>query len=433
MHTRERGAVNMFVFLMVLVLMLGAVFFGYSQYTEGKRLSAETHAAKAGEAKAKLAVLVRDHLLEDIRKVIGEAGTYKGRDGWNYNTDVEDAKKAGWAEASLPELANVTIPAQITTKVAEFGRDLKLASSLTNGLSDLLSQISTAYKVRSQELADAKSENVKLRGERASFETTVAQVNRDRSDDSNKASQANTELRQFVDAEFARKQNLIDTMRKENQDRRQELSDLQEKHKGEQRAWAKEKSLLEARIAAQAAAAKLQNAPEATDGKLLSASAATSLAYVDLGTKDMLPVGTVFKVADPRDGKHKAMGEVVSVERDRAQVRLFDVKDKFDFPVAGDVVSSPIYSPNVRRNVALLGRFGYPYSKDMVKAMFEKLGNKVHDKVGPGVDLIIVGDETLSEDGDAFVKVEDTDDYKRAMQLGVEFAPLHKVRAYLKQ
>lgn len=433
MHTRERGAVNMFVFLMVLVLMLGAAFFGYSQYDEAKRLTADRHTARTEVARMRLQVLVRDHLLEDIRKVIGEAGTYKGREAWDYGADIADAAKAGVTDAAIPELPNVTIPGQITTKVNEFGRDLKLASSLTNGLSDLLSQIGTAYKVRSQELADAKSSIAKLSGERSTFEATVAQVNKDRSTDSTSATQANTELRQFVDAEFARKQNLIDTMRKENQDRRTELSDLQEKQKGEQRAWAKEKSLLEARIAAQAAAAKLQNAPEATDGKLLSTSAATNLAYVDLGAKDMLPVGTVFKVADPRDGKLKAMGEVVQVERDRAQVRIFDVQDKFDFPVSGDVVSSPIYSPNVRRNVALLGRFGYPYSKDMVKAMFEKLGNKVHDNVGPGVDLIIVGDETLSEDGDSFVKVEDTDDYKRAMQLGVEFAPLHKVRSYLKQ
>jgi len=127
------------------------------------------------------------------------------------------------------------------------------------------------------------------------------------------------------------------------------------------------------------------------------------------------------------------MAKVKAVEQNRAQIQISDVKDKYDYPVAGDLVSSPIYSPGVRRQVALIGRFGYPYTKDMVKTILESLGNKVHDKVGPGVDLVILGDETLNEEGTEYVKVEDTDDYKLAYKLGAEFAPVNKIRPFLKQ
>jgi hypothetical protein len=428
MHTRERGAVNTMVFFITLVLMLGAFFFGYTQHDDAKNLRAQLASAKSDVAKSKLDRLVRDHLLEDIRKVIGETGTYKGRDGYNYE---EDVKEAGGAQ--LPELANVTIPSKVTEKVAEFAKDLGIPSSLTNGVADLLNQVTTTYRAKNTELADAKTQSTRLASEVAAAQRATAEVTTERGKESQAAAKSVADLRQHVTAEFANWRTQVDATRAEVAQRRTEISELSEKHKGELRVAAKEKSLLEARIASAAAVVKLHNPPEAADGDLLSASAATDLGYISLGTKDMLPSGAVFRVTDPRDGKLKAMAEVVGVERDRAQVRLYGVNDKFDYPVTGDKISSPIYSPGVRRNVALLGRFGYPYTKDTIKTVFKSLGNEVHDKVGPGVDLVIIGDETLSAEGDSFVKVEDTDDYKTAVALGVEFAPVHKIRQFLKQ
>lgn len=433
MHTRERGAVNTMFFLIIFVLMLGAGFFGYTQYDAAKQMEMRAQAAKAEAAKLKLERTVRDHLLEDIRKVIGEAGTYKGRQGWDYSADIDEAKKAGAEVAEVPEVANVTIPSQVTTKVDEFARDLRIPASLTNSLPDLLGQILQEYKKRGTELADAKSQVEKLRGERTSLEKSIAQINTERQGESSNVAKANEELRQHIDTNMADKQRLIDTMRNENNTRRTEISELTEKHKAEKRDLAKEISLRDARIAAAAATIKLVNPPQAPDGSVLSTSAKTGLGYIDLGTKDMLPVGAIFTITDPRDGKEKAKAVVKNVEKERAEVQIYGVKDKFDYPVQGDKISSPIYSPGVRRQVALIGRFGYPYTKDTIKEIFTSLGNTVHDKVGPGVDLVIIGDETLNAEGTEFVKVEDTEDYKLANTLGAEFAPVNKIRGFLKQ
>jgi len=433
MHTRERGAVNTMFFLIILVLMLGAGFFGYTQYDARKQMEARAETAKAEAARMKLERTVRDHLLEDIRKVIGEAGTYKGRQGWDYQADLAEAQKAGATVTEIPEIANVTLPAQVVTKVDEFARDLKIPVSLTNSLADLLGQIMAEYKKKTTELADAKTQLEKTRTERSELEKSLAQINTERAAEARQAAQSVADLRQHVDTNFKDKQSLVDRLVAENNQSRVNISDLTEKHKTEQLQWSKEKGVLSARVANAAAKIKLINPPDAADGHVLSTSAKTNLGYIDLGTKDMLPAGAIFTIADPRDGKAKAKAVVKNVSRDRAEIMIYDVKDPYDYPVQGDQISSPIYSPGVRRNVALIGRFGYPYTKDTVKEILESLGNKVHDKVGPGVDLVVIGDETLNADGSEYVKVEDSDDYKLASTLGAEFAPVNKIRGFLKQ
>lgn len=432
MHTRERGAVNTMFFIFTLVLLLGAVFFGFNQNTAVRNMESTVQAAQAEAAKLRFDRIVRDHLLEDIRKIVGEAGTYKGRPGWDYTADRDEARKYG-VEVGEPEIANVTLPVQVRTKFEETARDFKIPASLTSGLADFLGQVQGAYKAKVTEVADAKTELEKARAERAALERSLAQVNTDRAAEAQKAAQSVAELRQYIDSNIATKQTLIDTMIAENNQRRVDISDLTEKHKVDQRESSKEKELLKARIAAQASAVKLVNPPQAPDGSILSTSSKTNLGYIDLGTKDMLPVGAIFTISDPRDGKVKGMAEVKSVARERAEVMIYGVKDKFDYPVQGDQISSPIYSPGVRRQVALIGRFGYPYTKDTVKDLLVNLGNKVHDRVGPGVDLVVVGDETLNDEGTEFVKVEDSEDYKLASTLGAEFAPVNKIRSFLKQ
>ncbi len=433
MHNRERGAVNTMFFLVTLALMLGAAFFGYSQYDIGKSTQAALTARNAEIGKLRLEHAVRDHLLEDIRKVVGEAGTYKGREGWDYTDALEEARKAGVVDVAVPQLENVTIPSRITTKVAEFARELEIPASLTNGLPDLLGNVLTAFTAKKTAITDAKTQIAKLSADRTELEKANNTINAERAGEAQKASTAVAELRQYIDTNYLDKQRLIDTMRNENTQRRTEISELSEKHKLEQVESAKQIGLRDAKNAALAAAVKLHNPPEASDGAVLSCSATTNLGYINLGSKDMLPAGAVFTISDPRDGKHKGMAKVTKVEQERAQVQIYDIKDKFDFPVSGDVIASPIYSPGVRRQVALIGRFGYPYTKDMMKTILESLGNRVHDKVGPGVDLVILGDETLNDEGSAFLKVEETEDYKLASKLGSEFAPVNKIRGFLKQ
>jgi hypothetical protein len=175
------------------------------------------------------------------------------------------------------------------------------------------------------------------------------------------------------------------------------------------------------------------NAPDAADGIIIEASAATKKAFINRGRNDMLQAGTVFEVREPGKQAVRARARVVKVDANSAEVEVYDVADPVNFIARGDEITNPVYSPNVRRNIALIGRFSHPYSRSTVTTILESLGNKVYDRVEPSVDLVILGNETLNESGDGFVKVEDTPDFKLAQGLGVEFAPLHKISPFLKQ
>ena len=142
------------------------------------------------------------------------------------------------------------------------------------------------------------------------------------------------------------------------------------------------------------------------DAMVIEASQAAGRAWINIGRNDMLAVGTTFRITGPdADDGVKAHGTVRRIENDRAELIVTGVQDRFNFVARGDEVHNDLYSPNVRRNVYLLGRFGHPYSKPMVKKLLEKLGNSVSDKIGPGVDLVLVGSDEINEDGSGFTPI----------------------------
>jgi hypothetical protein len=79
-----------------------------------------------------------------------------------------------------------------------------------------------------------------------------------------------------------------------------------------------------------------------------------------------------------------------------------------------------------------MGRFSYPYNKPQLEMLLKNLGNTLVNKMGPGVDTVILGDDAVNEAGDGFTSVTDSAEYKLANELGVEFAPLRKIRDLLK-
>jgi hypothetical protein len=147
----------------------------------------------------------------------------------------------------------------------------------------------------------------------------------------------------------------------------------------------------------------------------------------------MLQPDTVFRVRAPKSDRVKAIATVTRVEQDRAEVLLTGVVDPIGNAVQdGDELYNDLYSPNSKRVIFMLGRFSYPYNKDMVEKLLKRLGNTVVAKMGPGVDTVLLGDDAVNEAGDGFAVVTDSADYKQATDLGVEFVPLRKVKDLLK-
>src|SRR5262249_46548856 len=178
-----------------------------------------------------------------------------------------------------------------------------------------------------------------------------------------------------------------------------------------------------------------RNPPDAVDGHVLVAKAGVPTAYINLGRKDMLMPGTMFRVKNRNSNEIKALAEVVRVEETQSEVRLSEVKDPVGDAVReGDELYNELYSPtgSNRRTIYLMGRFSYPYHKPELEQLLKRLQNKIVDKMQPGVDTVILGDDLPNEARDGLTPIADTPEFKDANYLGVEFVPLRKVRDLLK-
>jgi hypothetical protein len=83
------------------------------------------------------------------------------------------------------------------------------------------------------------------------------------------------------------------------------------------------------------------------------------------------------------------------------------------------------------RPTFLLGRFSYPYSRPGLPARLRPLGYDVVPQLGPGVQVVIVGDDAVNQAGDGFDSVKDSAEYREAQRLGIEMIPLRLLRSQL--
>ena len=79
-----------------------------------------------------------------------------------------------------------------------------------------------------------------------------------------------------------------------------------------------------------------------------------------------------------------------------------------------------------------MGRFGAPYGKEQLTNLLRRLGNRVVTKMAPGVDTVILGNDPVNEEGDGFASVQDSEEYKLATELRVEFAYLNQIADLIK-
>ncbi len=428
MQSRQCGAahINIFYFLVMLVLFLGAMGFGYLNLTQAIELEDSIKSYRAENRQLKVDLQVRDHYIEDIVKTVGEAGTYNGRDSFVY-VDPDDAN----ATETVKPLENVALPANIVASARAFASQAQIPESQATPLNALFTQAKQKLDAKDQRIADLTTQNTTVSTQLAKASSDVSEANQQKSTAITKLTTEKDELRQYIDSTFNTLKNDNNTLRQEVRSRQEELDTATEAHGQQVAELKKEINVQKAVIDARRRLTELINPPQEPDGAVISSSATVGKAWINLGRKDMLPRGTVFQISAPNRSGIKGYGRVIRLLSDRAEIELYDVADRYDPIIKGDLVRNDLYSPSLRRNIFLMGRFSYPMTKPIVRMALEKLGNKVHDKIGPGVDLIIVGDDTVNEEGDGFTPVTDTAEYKAALALGIEIATLNKVRDFL--
>jgi len=421
MLNRQRGAahVPMMFFLLLLVMFLGAVAFAFAANTKNGELTKQRNDAVNDLDVRKRRDLLVEHYIEDFGKVIAKAGKYEGR--------KNQGGVYGDAVMNQVGVMNPTeVQAALDAALANAG--LGAASGLENVLGSLVTKISQ----QAQRVRDIEAERDKALAEKGEVDRRFQSATADASAKAREFSQNLDQVRSDFDTAKQDKDNSIAQAVNGLRAKNEELAAEKD------RATAKEKELnfeiakRDMHASALIARDAMRKPADVADGKILVAKNGIPTAFINLGRKDMLLPGTIFRVKNNNSAAVKGYATVTRVEEERAEVELAGFVDPVgDFARAGDLLYNDLFTPRVTRTIYLMGRFQAP-AKPELATLLRNLGNRVVDKMAPGVDTVILGNDPINEAGDGFASVQDSAEFKQASELRVEFAYLATIRDLIK-
>jgi len=418
MNNRQSGAAHgpMMLFILMLLLAMGAAGFGFMQQSNNAEIQKEAAQARQDLA----AVKANDRLVRDYVKSIGEKinkpGPYEGEPG----------NASAYKGASMEEFEGLMDPKAVKQVMTDAATNAGVAQP--SSLEGLLGSMVTKINTLNQRVRDVELERDKVLADKSTGDQRYTALE---GQAASAASQSSSDLEQarsdFASAKDDRDRRIAQlTQNLRNKD--EEMTSMREEF------TAKEKSLLGriARLQTQNSALverdALRQPPHVPDGRVLVAKNGIPKAFINLGRKDLLQPGTVFRVKSPNEEGVKGYCQVMRIEDERAEVRLYDFVDPVgNWASEGDLLFNDLYTPRVTRTMYLMGRFSAPYGKEQLTNLLRRLGNRVVTKMGPGVDTVILGNNPVNEAGDGFASIQDSDEFKLANELRVEFTYLAKI------
>jgi len=396
MHNRQTGAahVPIMFFLILLVMFLGALGFAWVQQTNNSDLNKKWDEARAESKELRAKDILVAHYVEDLGKVIGKPGKYAGRDG----------SSALYGDAVL-EYAGLMNPKEVQQVLNDATTNAKV--SATSSLENLLGSLITKLNAMDRRVNDVMLEKDKALADKLSGDSRFVAVENEAKD---AASENATNLEQaradFEAAKSERDRRIAGLLENLNA-KVDELTTTKEAAQAREKDLKGQIGLLKTQLSALSERMAMHQPPNVADGKVLVAKNGIPTAFINLGRKDLLQPGTVFRVKSASGGAVKGYCEVTRIEDERAEVRLYKFSDPIaNYATEGDLLFNDLYTPRVTRTIYLMGRFGAPYGKEQLTNLLRRLGNRVVSKMGPGVDLVVLGNNPINEAGDDFADVQ---------------------------
>jgi hypothetical protein len=412
MDRRQSGVahVNIFWAIVPMVMMIGAGFYGYLGHTKAELEMERSAKAVSAEVAAKAKQRGLAQQLEALTGLVGQVGKFEP-DGI--------ATEAG-AESSY------TAPKNLLDYYGSIKGDLELSAS--GELKSIILEIKGLLKAKDTEIADLRARVETAQDSVAKHSRTIADITSSKDTEISRLEAEKRRAEQNTTTSIQAKEEELGQARNKTQVSREEARKAAESHSSS--IAKKNKEIRGIRAANTNLSSKLEliNSPSEPDGKIISASARIAEAYIDLGSKDMVKKGMVFRVLD-LSAKLKAHATIMTVNRDRSLVKISGLVDSYNPVVKGDVIANDLYSKLLKRDIYLVGRFVQPFTKGQLTKMLESLGNTVHKEWNASCDLLIMGREPVGEDA---VRIEDTEAYKTATDHRIEVAPLYKIQDFLK-
>ena len=168
--------------------------------------------------------------------------------------------------------------------------------------------------------------------------------------------------------------------------------------------------------------------PIGPDGRILAVAQGQGIAVIDRGKADHLQAGLTFDVYSLGKGAQKVYKGVITVldvDSDTAKVRIVSTNSVMYPIVEGDYIESLTYNPAEKLNFVLIGRFK-KYGRSDASKRLEQLGQNVDKSVGITTNYLVIGAPENEDDN-----LEDTDDYRRAKELGIRVITEKQLSTFL--
>lgn len=414
MDLRQRGVahVNIFWALVPMVMFFGALGYGYVKHTDFDKAKINRDNALAEKAKAVDENGELKRLLSKLTEQLGNVGLFKP-----LNPEV-------------PDITKYTTPEKLKNELTAFKQNVGIPDSMAL-LPDILDEARSQVASRDQQIQTLTSSVRDAQDAKRKADEAVNTIRQSNQDEVSRLEQEKRQVQRTIERTSQDFINQLTDVRGKRDKTLQDLESVKTEAAAKEAALQREISLLDARLVNTQAKIKLINSPQEPDGTILSSSEKTGLAYIDLGSRDMIKVGMTFRILEPtrRGYRLKAHGRVREVKKDRSQITVTRLVNRLNPVVRGDFVANDLYTKLLKRDIFLLGRFNEPYSKTEITKILEEMGNRVHDKLTPSVDLVIAGRKLLGEEA---VELTEMPEYKQAINQSMEIVALRKIRDFLK-
>jgi hypothetical protein len=391
------------IVFLIAFIVAGVAFFLASGEMENQKLRAD---ALAQQLEAKSADAEQSVAVSGVVGFAAENGS---------STDVETLRKGlAGLKTDFPDLGE---------SVKTFQDAVPILVSAVNNQKQRISDLEAQVEARSTQIEELQS-GMRDAGTKAAAESAALR------------SQVGDAQQQIDDtkSEYERQ---IAELREQIKTKTSEVGTVQVAKSESEKQFAQEAEALRTRM--NEMGRKLQpflKEPQNADGQVLAVSKVLSAGWIDLGTRNRLPVGTRFTVAASDDKRVKAIAEVTQVDEGMAEVRFMDQRDPFDPPTPGDLIWNPLYDPRGERYALLVGGFSGQYAEDQLKNLLAGMGVTVQKKLDKATDFLIVGNEQyVDQDGQPVetpIQPTDLPVFKEATAQGVQVVLLRDLRNYFR-
>jgi hypothetical protein len=345
--------------------------------------------------------------------------------GWYDRTSADPQADAAGARKALEEL-KTTFP-DLGAAEKDFETAIPKILAAHNDRARKIAELETRVKGLEGELAAAQGATAQVTAEK---DNTIAGLRQQMADEQKNGEQRVAEL-----------ESRLEQARTQLSDRDGELRKVREDAGLAARRNEGQKAVYEARIADLARVTQFAREPHATqpDGRILDVSERLGTGWIDIGANQRVVRGIVFEVRSGQPGKSAVKGyaEVTDVKPNTAEVAFTGVVDRYDPPVAGDLVSNQLYDPVGGRNAVMVGRFSGTFNRADLEVLLGKMGIQVQAKVDKTTHFLIVGSEIWNdpETGEPLpepMQPSDLAEYKQAESLGVLIVPIQDIREFFR-